>query len=67
VTKKVVRGVFVRFYCAPFSYGTFATFKTETISEASKQGQHTTTFAEMYVVFFDAKLSTRLKIKGFGW
>jgi ribosome biogenesis GTPase len=25
--------------------------KTKTISEASKQGQHTTTFAEMYDLF----------------
>jgi ribosome biogenesis GTPase len=27
--------------------------KTKTISEASKQGQHTTTFAEMYDLSFE--------------
>jgi ribosome biogenesis GTPase len=38
------------------NYGTFATSKTKVISEASKQGQHTTTFAEMYDLSFDAKI-----------
>jgi ribosome biogenesis GTPase len=34
------------------------------ISEASKQGQHTTTFAEMYDLSFGAKIIDT--IKGFG-
>jgi ribosome biogenesis GTPase len=39
--------------------------KTKTISEASKQGQHTTTFAEMYDLSFG--LNYRYTgIKGFG-
>jgi ribosome biogenesis GTPase len=38
--------------------------KTKTISEASKQGQHTTTFAEMYDLSFGSIIDTR--IKGFG-
>jgi ribosome biogenesis GTPase len=40
--------------------------KTKTISEASKQGQHTTTFAEMYDLSFDAKIIDTPGIKGFG-
>jgi putative ribosome biogenesis GTPase RsgA len=36
----------------------------QTISEASKQGQHTTTFAEMYDLSFDARIDTP-GIKGF--
>ena len=40
--------------------------KTKTISEQSKQGQHTTTFAEMYDLSFDAKIIDTPGIKGFG-
>jgi ribosome biogenesis GTPase / thiamine phosphate phosphatase len=40
--------------------------KTKTISEQSKQGQHTTTFAEMYDLRFDAKIIDTPGIKGFG-
>jgi ribosome biogenesis GTPase len=32
--------------------------KTKTISEASKQGQHTTTFAEMYDLSFEVIIDT---------
>jgi ribosome biogenesis GTPase len=48
------------------NYGTFAASKTKVISEASKQGQHTTTFAEMYDLSFDAKIIDTPGIKGFG-
>lgn len=40
--------------------------KTKTISEQSKQGQHTTTFAEMYDLAFEAKIIDTPGIKGFG-
>lgn len=40
--------------------------KTKTISEQSMQGQHTTTFAEMYDLAFDAKIIDTPGIKGFG-
>lgn len=40
--------------------------KTTTISEQSKQGQHTTTFAEMYDLAFGAKIIDTPGIKGFG-
>jgi ribosome biogenesis GTPase len=40
--------------------------KTKIISEQSKQGQHTTTFAEMYDLTFDAKIIDTPGIKGFG-
>ena len=40
--------------------------RTKTISEASKQGQHTTTFAEMYDLSFNAKIIDTPGIKGFG-
>ena len=40
--------------------------KTKTISEASKQGQHTTTFAEMYNLSFNARIIDTPGIKGFG-
>ncbi|MGH2667097.1 ribosome small subunit-dependent GTPase A [Flavobacterium sp.] len=40
--------------------------KTKTISEQSKQGQHTTTFAEMYDLAFGAKIIDTPGIKGFG-
>ena len=40
--------------------------RTKTISEASKQGQHTTTFAEMFDLSFDAKIIDTPGIKGFG-
>jgi len=40
--------------------------KTKTISEQSKQGQHTTTFAEMYDLTFNAKIIDTPGIKGFG-
>lgn len=40
--------------------------KTKTISVASKQGQHTTTFAEMYDLSFDASIIDTPGIKGFG-
>jgi hypothetical protein len=47
-------------------YGTYFASKTKTISEASKQGQHTTTFAEMYDLSFDARIIDTPGIKGFG-
>lgn len=40
--------------------------KTSIISEQSKQGQHTTTFAEMYDLSFDARIIDTPGIKGFG-
>jgi ribosome biogenesis GTPase len=40
--------------------------KTKNISEASSQGQHTTTFAEMFDLSFDAKIIDTPGIKGFG-
>ncbi|MXO06576.1 ribosome small subunit-dependent GTPase A [Flavobacterium sp. HBTb2-11-1] len=40
--------------------------KTSVISEQSKQGQHTTTFAEMYDLSFDARIIDTPGIKGFG-
>jgi len=40
--------------------------KTKTISEQSKQGQHTTTFAEMYDLTFGSKIIDTPGIKGFG-
>jgi ribosome biogenesis GTPase / thiamine phosphate phosphatase len=40
--------------------------KTKTISEQSKQGQHTTTFAEMYDLSFNAQIIDTPGIKGFG-
>ncbi|OYU79799.1 MAG: ribosome small subunit-dependent GTPase A [Flavobacterium sp. BFFFF1] len=40
--------------------------KTTEISDQSKQGQHTTTFAEMYDLSFDAKIIDTPGIKGFG-
>jgi ribosome biogenesis GTPase / thiamine phosphate phosphatase len=40
--------------------------KTKHISEQSKQGQHTTTFAEMYDLAFGAKIIDTPGIKGFG-
>lgn len=40
--------------------------KTKHISEQSKQGQHTTTFAEMYDLSFGAKIIDTPGIKGFG-
>ncbi|WPR72613.1 ribosome small subunit-dependent GTPase A [Flavobacterium sp. NG2] len=40
--------------------------KTKNISEASKQGQHTTTFAEMYDLSFGARIIDTPGIKGFG-
>lgn len=40
--------------------------KTKTISEQSKQGQHTTTFAEMYDLSFGATIIDTPGIKGFG-
>lgn len=40
--------------------------KTKNISEQSMQGQHTTTFAEMYDLSFDAKIIDTPGIKGFG-
>lgn len=40
--------------------------KTKQISEQSKQGQHTTTFAEMYDLQFGAKIIDTPGIKGFG-
>ena len=40
--------------------------KTKHISEQSKQGQHTTTFAEMFDLTFDAKIIDTPGIKGFG-
>ncbi|MFO7719744.1 MAG: ribosome small subunit-dependent GTPase A [Gillisia sp.] len=40
--------------------------KTSKISTQSKQGQHTTTFAEMYDLSFDARIIDTPGIKGFG-
>ncbi|MDG3581016.1 ribosome small subunit-dependent GTPase A [Galbibacter pacificus] len=40
--------------------------KTAEISEQHKQGQHTTTFAEMYDLSFDARIIDTPGIKGFG-
>ncbi len=40
--------------------------KTKTISEQSRQGQHTTTFAEMYDLSFAAQIIDTPGIKGFG-
>lgn len=40
--------------------------KTARISEQHKQGQHTTTFAEMYDLSFDARIIDTPGIKGFG-
>ena len=40
--------------------------KTKTISVASKQGQHTTTFAEMFDLSFGASIIDTPGIKGFG-
>jgi ribosome biogenesis GTPase / thiamine phosphate phosphatase len=40
--------------------------KTKTISEQSKQGQHTTTFAEMFDLSFGASIIDTPGIKGFG-
>lgn len=40
--------------------------KTKTISEQSMQGQHTTTFAEMYDLSFNAQIIDTPGIKGFG-
>ena len=40
--------------------------KTNTISDQHKQGQHTTTFAEMFDLSFDAKIIDTPGIKGFG-
>ena len=40
--------------------------KTLEISEQHKQGQHTTTFAEMFDLSFDAKIIDTPGIKGFG-
>jgi ribosome biogenesis GTPase len=40
--------------------------KTKVISEASKQGQHTTTFAEMYDLSLVPKSSIRLVLKVLG-
>ncbi len=40
--------------------------KTKEISEQHKQGQHTTTFAEMFDLSFDARIIDTPGIKGFG-
>lgn len=40
--------------------------KTKQISESHLQGQHTTTFAEMYDLSFDAKIIDTPGIRGFG-
>lgn len=40
--------------------------KTSEISESNKQGQHTTTFAEMYDLGFGAKIIDTPGIRGFG-
>ncbi len=40
--------------------------KTKAISDQHKQGQHTTTFAEMFDLDFDARLIDTPGIKGFG-
>ncbi|MGB3608582.1 ribosome small subunit-dependent GTPase A, partial [Psychroserpens sp.] len=41
-------------------------FKTKAISSQHSQGQHTTTFAEMFDLSFDAKIIDTPGIKGFG-
>lgn len=40
--------------------------KTQEVSEQHKQGQHTTTFAEMFDLSFEAKIIDTPGIKGFG-
>ncbi|EDO25848.1 predicted protein, partial [Nematostella vectensis] len=40
--------------------------KTKQISDSHSQGQHTTTFAEMYDLTFDAKIIDTPGIRGFG-
>jgi ribosome biogenesis GTPase len=40
--------------------------KTKEISDQHQQGQHTTTFAEMYDLSFDAKIIDTPGVKGFG-
>lgn len=40
--------------------------KTKAISDQHQQGQHTTTFAEMYDLSFDAKIIDTPGVKGFG-
>jgi ribosome biogenesis GTPase len=40
--------------------------KTKEISDQHRQGQHTTTFAEMYDLSFDAKIIDTPGVKGFG-
>src|SRR5690606_2991563 len=40
--------------------------KTKEISEQHQQGQHTTTFAEMYDLSFNAKIIDTPGIRGFG-
>ncbi|MGB8703791.1 MAG: ribosome small subunit-dependent GTPase A, partial [Gillisia sp.] len=40
--------------------------KTASISEQHNQGQHTTTFAEMFDLSFDARIIDTPGIKGFG-
>ena len=40
--------------------------KTKEISDQHLQGQHTTTFAEMYDLSFDAQIIDTPGIKGFG-
>ena len=40
--------------------------KTKQISEQHQQGQHTTTFAEMFDLSFDARIIDTPGIKGFG-
>jgi ribosome biogenesis GTPase / thiamine phosphate phosphatase len=42
------------------------TLKTKEISEQHQQGQHTTTFAEMYDLSFDARIIDTPGIRGFG-
>jgi len=42
------------------------TLKTAAISDQHQQGQHTTTFAEMFDLSFDAKIIDTPGIKGFG-
>lgn len=46
--------------------GTRSQVKTAEISEQHMQGQHTTTFAEMYDLSFDARIIDTPGIKGFG-
>ena len=40
--------------------------KTAKVSEQNEQGQHTTTFAEMFILDFGAKIIDSPGIKGFG-